>query len=102
MGLRVVLAVAIGVAAAAGLAGIRGGVYSEQFRVSLWVVGCLMILMAIFSYSPSTRDAPGEMSKAIYGWRYSGRGRDDRGGASVTLVLALAAAGMFGIALLVS
>ncbi len=101
-GLRVVLAVAIGVAAAAGLALFRGGEFSQQFRISLWVVGCLMIGMAVFSFSPSTRNAPGEMSKALYGWRYGGRGTDDRGGASLSLVLALAAGGMFGVALLLS
>jgi len=96
--LGVVLAVAIGVAAAAGLAAFRGGQFSEQFKISLWVVGCIMLLLTIFSFSPSTRHAQGELSNVFIGRRFLGS--DDRGGAGLTVVLALAAFGMFGIALL--
>ncbi len=95
-----VLAVAIGVAASAGLALIRGGEFSGPFRVLLWVVGSLMLLMATFSASPSTRQAPGEVSNVFFGSRFLGT--DDRGGASMTVVLALAAVGTFGIALAMS
>jgi len=100
MGLRVVLAVAIGVAASAGLAVVRGGQFGDQVRTSLWVVGCLMILMAVFSLSPSTRHAPGEVSNVFFGRRFLGS--DDRGGASMTVVLAFSGVGIFGIALLLS
>jgi hypothetical protein len=53
--LRVVLAVAIGLGAAAGLAAFRGGEFGAQFKVSLWAVGCVMLLLTLFSFSPSTR-----------------------------------------------
>jgi hypothetical protein len=99
-GLRVVLTVAIGVAAAAGLAVARGGELGGQFRASLWIVGCLMVGMTIFSGSPSTRRAPDEVGNALLGRRFLGT--DDRGGASVAVVLALSAVGVFGIALLLS
>jgi hypothetical protein len=98
--LSVVLAVAIGLAAAAGLAALRGGGFSDQFRVSLWIVGCLMLLLSIFSFSPSTRHAQGEISNVFIGRRFLGS--DERGGAGLTVVLAIAAFGMFGIALLVN
>ena len=95
----VVLAVAIGLAAAAGLAALRGGEFSDQFRLSLWIVGCLMLLLTVFSFSPSTRHAQGELSNVFIGRRFAGS--DDRGAAGLTVVLALSAFGMFGIALLV-
>jgi hypothetical protein len=91
--------VAIGVAAAAGLAAFRGGPFSNQFRISLWIVGCLMLVLTISSLSPSTRHAQGEVSNVFLGRRFLGR--DDRGGASLTVVLALSAFGIFGIALVV-
>ena len=93
-------AVVIGVGAAAGLAAFRGGDFGDEFRVSLWIVGCLMLLLTVFSLSPSTRHAQGELSNVFIGRRFLGS--DDRGGAGLTVVLALAAIGMFGIALLVS
>ena len=98
-GLRVVLGVAIGVVAAAGLAAFRGGQFSDQFRTSLWIVGSLMLVLTISSLSPSTRHGQGEMSNLFLGQRFLGS--DDRGGASVTVVLALSAFVMFGIAFLV-
>lgn len=100
MGLSVALAISLGVAAAAGLAAFRGGEFGDQFRISLWIVGCLMLLMAILSFSPSTRHGPGEMSNVFFGRRFLGN--DDRGGARLTIVLSLSAFGMFGIALLVT
>lgn len=93
-------ALVIGVAAAAGLAGFRGGQFEDQFKNSLWIVGCLMLLMTIFSFSPSTRHGPGEASRVFFGRRFLGN--DDRGGAGLTVVLALSAFGMFAIALLAS
>jgi hypothetical protein len=97
---RVLLAVAIGLAAAAGLAAFRGGVFGDQFRTSLWIVGCVMLLLSVCSFSPSTRQAPGELSNVLLGRRF--RGNDDRGGPGLTVVLALAALGIFGVALLVA
>src|SRR3954454_15877960 len=55
--LSVVLALIIGVCAAAGLAAFRGGQFSVEFAHSLWIVGCLMLLLTMFSFSPSTRHA---------------------------------------------
>ena len=98
--LALVLAVAIGVAAAAGLAALRGGEFSDEFKNSLWIVGCLMLLLTLFSFSPSTRHAQGELSNVFIGRRFAGS--DNRGGVNLTVVLALSAFGMFGIALLVS
>jgi hypothetical protein len=98
-GVRVVLSVAIGVAAAAGLAALRGGPFSDQFRTSLWIVGGLMLVLTISSLSPSTRHGQGEMSNVFLGRRFLGS--DERGGAGVTVVLALSAFVIFGIALLV-
>jgi hypothetical protein len=97
--IRVVLGVAIGVAAAAGLAAFRGGQFSDQFKISLWIVGCLMLVLTVFSFSPSTRHGQGELSNVLIGRRLLGD--DDRGGASLSVVLALSAFGLFGIALLV-
>jgi len=99
-GLRVLIGLAVGVAAAAGLAAFRGGEFSHEFRISLWIVGCLMLGMAVVSLSPSTRHAQGEISNVFIGRRYLGA--DERGGAGATVVLAVSAFGMFGIALLVS
>lgn len=98
-GLSVVLAVAIGVVAAAGLAAIQGGPFGYQFRTSLWIVGCLMLVLTIASLSPSTRHGQGEMSNVFLGRRFLGS--DDRGGPGVTVMLALSAFVMFGIALVV-
>ncbi len=98
--LSVLLATALGVAAAAGLAVLRGGQFDDEFTSSLWIVGCLMLLMTISSFSPSTRHAPGEVGRAFLGRRY--RGNDERGGAGFTVTLAISALGMFAIALLVS
>jgi hypothetical protein len=97
--LSVIVAMAIGVGAAAGLAAFRGGDFSDEFRISLWIVGCLMLLLTMFSFSPSTRHAQGELSNVFIGRRFLGS--DDRGGVGLTVVLALAAVGMFGMALLV-
>ena len=99
-GLRVMLALIIGVAAAAGLAALRGGQFSQEFTNSIWIVGCLLLLMTIFSLSPSTRHGPGEVSNVFIGRRFLGS--DERGGAGLTVVLALSGLGMFGIALLIS
>ena len=95
----VMVALVIGVGAAVGLAALRGGEFGDEFRISLWVVGCLMLVLTIISFSPSTRHAQGELSSVFIGRRFAGS--DDRGGAGLTVVLALAAFGMFGIALLV-
>lgn len=98
-GLGVILTAVIGVAAAAALAAFRGGQFSDQFKISLWIVGCLMLVLTVFSFSPSTRHGPGELSNVFIGRRFLGS--DDRGGASLSVVLALSAFGIFGIALLV-
>jgi hypothetical protein len=98
--LEVVVALMIGVIAAVGLAAFRGGQFSDEFGNSLWIVGCLMLLMTVFSFSPSTRRAQGELSNVFIGRRFAGS--DDRGGAGLTIVLALSAFGMFGIALVVT
>ncbi len=95
----VMLATALGVATAAGLAALRGGQFDAEFTNSLWIVGCLMLLLTIFSFSPSTRHAPGELGRAFLGGRY--RGNDDRGGAGLSVILALSALVMFAVALLV-
>jgi hypothetical protein len=95
---NVLLAVAIGVAAAAGLAAFRGGRFASEFDVSLWIVGGVTLLLAVCSFSPSTRRVPGEMSNVLLGRRFPGS--DDRGGAGLTVVLAISAFGLFGIALL--
>jgi hypothetical protein len=97
--IRAILALAAGVAAAAGLAAFRGGRFAGEFEVSLWIVGCVMLLLAVCSFSPTTRRGPGELSSATLGRRFLGS--DDRGGAGLTVVLGLSALGMFGIALLV-
>ena len=73
--------------------------FGDEFQVSLWIVGCLMLLLTVFSFSPSTRHGQGELSNVFIGRRFLGA--DDRGGATLTVVLALAGFGMFGIALLV-
>src|SRR4051812_21077359 len=99
-GLSVILALIIGVISALGLAAFRGGQFSHEFTNLLWIVGCLMLLLTIFSFSPSTRHAQGELSNVFIGRRFLGN--DDRGGAGLTVVLAVSAFGMFGIALLVS
>jgi hypothetical protein len=99
-GLEVVFALIIGVTAAAGLAAVRGGQFSQEFTNSLWIVGGLMLLMAIFSLSPSTRHGQGELGNVFIGRRFLGS--DERGGAGLTVVLALSGLGMFGIALLVN
>ncbi len=59
-----------------------------------------MLLLTVFSLSPSTRHAQGELSNVFIGRRFLGG--DERGGAGLTVVLALSGFGMFGIALLVS
>jgi hypothetical protein len=69
--LSVGLAVLIGVVGAAGLAAFRGGQFSEEFRESLWIVGCPMLLLTIFSFSPSTRHAQGELSNVFIGRRFA-------------------------------
>ena len=97
--LSVMIALVIGVGAAAGLAALRGGQFSSEFKLSLWIVGCVMLLLTVFSFSPSTRHAQGELSNVFIGRRFAGS--DDRGGAGLTVVLALSAFGMFGIALIV-
>ena len=97
--LSVTVALVIGVAVAAGLAAFRGGQFSREFRVSLWIVGCLMLLLTLFSYSPSTRRGPGELNNVFIGRHYNGS--DERGGVGLTVVLALSAFGIFAIALLV-
>ena len=99
-GIDVMLALIIGVIAAAGLAAVRGGQFSQEFTNSLWIVGCLVLLMTLVSLSPSTRHGPGEVSNVLIGRRF--RGTDERGGAGLTVTLALSAFGMFGIALLVN
>ena len=99
-GLRVLVGLAVGVAAAAGLAALRGGDFSHEIRISLWIVGCLMVGMAVASLSPSTRHGQGELSNVFIGRRFLGD--DERGGAGATVVLAVSGFGMFGIALLVS
>ena len=93
------LALIIGIAAAAGLAAFRGGQFSSEFKTSLWIVGCLILLLSIFSISPSTRHGQGELSNVFIGRRFLGS--DDRGGVGMSVVLAVAALGMFGIAILV-
>jgi len=95
---RVLAAVLVGVAFAAGLAAFRGGEFGAEFKTSVWIVGCLMLLAAVFSVSPSTRHAQGELSNIVLGRRFLGS--DDRGGASLTVVLAFGSFGMFAIALL--
>ena len=96
----VAFAMTIGIGAAAGLAAFRGGPFSDEFGTSLWIVGCLMLLLTMLSFSPSTRHAPAELSNVFIGRRFTGS--DDRGGAGLTVVLALSALGMFGIALVVT
>lgn len=93
-----VLGAALGLVAAAALAAVRGGPFGDQFRTSLWIVGCLMLVLTISSLSPSTRHGQGEMSNVFLGRRFGGS--DSRGGAGVTVVLALSAFVVFGIALL--
>jgi Na+-translocating ferredoxin:NAD+ oxidoreductase RnfD subunit len=100
LGTRVLIALAVGVAAAAGLAALRGGEFSHEIRISLWIVGGLMLGMAVASLSPSTRHAQGELSNVFIGRRFLGA--DERGGAGATVVLAISGFCMFGIALLVS
>jgi hypothetical protein len=97
--LRVLIALAVGVAAAAGLAALRGGAFSHEIRIAFWIVGCLMVGMAVASLSPSTRHGQGELSNVLIGRRFLGP--DGRGGAGATVVLAVSGFGMFGIALLV-
>jgi hypothetical protein len=58
-----------------------------------------MLLLTLFSFSPSTRHAQGELSNVFIGRRFLGS--DERGGAGLTVVLALTSFGMFGLALLV-
>jgi hypothetical protein len=95
------LAVAIGITAAAGLALLRGGEVGHELRVSLWAVGALMLLAAVFSFSPSNRRAPDEILGVLSGRRFAARHPDEAGGGlGLTVILTLASLSMFGIAIL--
>ena len=87
------------VAAAAGLAALRGGRFYNEFRNSLWIIGCLMLLTTFFSSRPRRETL--QVKSAESSLDDGTSGTDDRGGAVFTVVLALSAFGMFGIAYLV-
>lgn len=94
-------AVVIAVAAAVALAAFRGGAFQRELGNSLWIVAALTLLVALFSFSPSTRRAPDELLAAALGRRFRARHPDEGGaGLGLTVILALASVCMFGIALL--
>ena len=97
----VVIAVLGGLVSAVALAAFRGGSFRHELASSLWIVGALMLLIAVFAFSPNTRRAPDELVTLAVGRRFRARHPDDAGGAlELSVILGLGAACMFGIALL--
>ena len=94
-------AVAMGVAAAAALAAFRGGTFQQEFGNSLWIAAALMLLVALFSFSPSARRAPDELLAAALGRRFRASHPAEGGaGLGLTVILLVASLCMFGIAAL--
>jgi len=97
---EVVIAVIAGVLVAAGLGAVRGGEYGREFENSLWIVGAFMLLLAVFSFSPSTRRGPDELMTVFTGRRSSAKGLDDRGGGDLSVVLLVGGLCILGLAFL--
>ena len=98
---NVVIAVLVGLVAAVALAALRGGSFRHELGSSLWIVGALMLLVALFAFSPSTRRAQDELVTLAVGRRFRARHPDEGGGRlELSVILALGAACLFGIALL--
>lgn len=96
---RVVFTVALGLGAAIGLAALRGGRFGHEIENSLWIVAAIMIALAGFSVSPSSRRAQDELTNVVVGRRFA---RHPGLGLGLAVTLALAAACLFVIALVVS
>ena len=77
----------VGVAVAAALGAFRGGVFGHEFENSLWIVGSFMLLLAVFSFSPTTRRGPDELITVWTGRRSSATGLDECGGLGLSLTL---------------
>jgi hypothetical protein len=98
---NVVIAVLVGVVASFVVAVLRGGSFGHELGSSLWIVGALMLLVALFSFSPSTRRAQDELLTVAVGSRFRARHHDEGGaGFGLSVILVLAAACMFGLALI--
>jgi len=80
----------VGVAVAAALGAFRGGEFGHEFENSLLIVGSfmlLMLLLAVFSFSPTTRRGPDELITVWTGRRSSATGLDECGGLGLSLTL---------------
>ena len=97
---EVVIAVVVGIAVAAGLAAFRGGEFGHEVENSLWIVGAFMLLLAVFSFSPSTRRAPDELIAVWTGRRFGAKGLDERGGLGLSFTLLLGGLCLLGVAYL--
>jgi len=94
------VAVGAGIVVATGLAAFRGGDFGREFENSLWIVGAFMLLLAVFSFSPSTRRGPDELIAVSTGRRLRAARLDDRGGLGLSLTLVIGGLCVLGIALL--
>jgi len=83
------VAVVAGIAVAAALGAFRGGNFGHEFENSLWIVGAFMLLLAVFSFSPTTRRGPDELITVWTGRRFGARGLDERGGLGLSFALLL-------------
>jgi hypothetical protein len=81
------IAVLAGIAVAAALGAFRGGDFNHEFENSLWIVGAFMLLLAVFSFSPSARRGPDELITVWTGRRSGARNLDERGGLGLSLTL---------------
>jgi hypothetical protein len=98
---NVVIAIVVGLVAAVAVAALRGGSFGHELGSSLWIVGALMLLVALFSFSPSTRRAQDELLAVTVGSRFGARHHEERGaGLGLSVILVVAAACMFGLALI--
>jgi hypothetical protein len=52
---RVAVGIAVAAALAVLLALLRGGAFIESLRISSWLVGCLLLLLAVAGHSPAAR-----------------------------------------------
>jgi hypothetical protein len=96
----VTVVVLLGVAAAAGLALLRGGDFHHELGLTLWAVGALMLIVGVVGYSPSVQRSAEEVPRWTAGRRFGAPNRAPS--LDVTLVLIIGSLGVLGIAYVVN